>query len=220
MIPVLYIPTIVTLLNALFGFFAIIAALYGDIILAAACLLCAVVCDACDGRVARFFNVTSAFGGELDSLADAVSFCLTPPVILAAWQPGLVSPIGMIVLSMYLVCGLLRLAKFNITSVAQSRYFQGLPTPIGALIVASMCIRLSSEMFLLSLLYVLVLSIAFLMVSNVPFPTFKQFRGLSALLAAAVVLTLVYSPGIYLLVALIGFYFAAGIYTYFSKKLS
>ncbi len=194
MIPVLYIPAFITLLNALFGFFAIIAALYGDIILAAACLLCAVVCDACDGRIARFFNATSAFGGELDSLADAVSFCLTPPVILAAWQPAFVSPFGVAVLSLYLVCGLLRLAKFNITAVEQSRHFHGLPTPIGALVIASMCIRLSSEMFLLSLLYTVVVSIALLMVSSIPFPTFKQFRGLSALLAAAVVLTLLYSP--------------------------
>lgn len=204
------VPASITLLNALFGFFAIVALLYGSLSLAASFLLLAVVCDAFDGRVARLLQATSSFGSELDSLADAISFCLTPPVILLAFEPRLMSPLGLIVLSAYVSAGLTRLAKFNITSDEQVRYFQGLPTPIGSLIIGSIALRLPLERVPLWGIELFVAFMAFFMVSKIPFPTFKQFPGLAIVLGLSVLLTLFHALGIYLLLSIVAFYFLSG----------
>ncbi len=179
-----YIPTLCTLVNALFGFLAVIKALEGDFLSAAYCIVSAAIMDMIDGRVARFFGLTSAFGMELDSLCDAVSFCFVPAIVMYCWCLHTQGLLGIIVLALYLWCGLFRLARFNLSAAVDTRYFTGLPTTFSALCVASLLVYRPSldagsahaawhcwaSMVVISLL-------AVLMVSRVRFPACKHMQG-------------------------------------------
>lgn len=177
------IPFIFTFASAFFGFLSIINALEGAISTAAYLILLAALMDACDGRLARALGTTSSLGRELDSLCDAISFCLAPMVILYSSTVGVNSAIGIFASGVYLCAGLFRLAKFNLTSSEQSKYFQGLPTPIAAFFIASLVIytpwitsHACRVLLYHKVLPALVFCIAFLMVSSIPFPTGKEWR--------------------------------------------
>ena len=175
------IPFFFTFANALFGFLSIIQALEENYTAAIYCLMCAALMDLLDGRIARKMGTTSLLGAELDSLADAISFCLAPCILLYAWYPGTIGYTGIIALGLYISAGIFRLAKFNVTSEQQSTNFIGLPTPIAAFFVISLVlyshwILNHSLSFLLykRIPFILVASIAFLMISSIPFPSFKK----------------------------------------------
>jgi CDP-diacylglycerol--serine O-phosphatidyltransferase len=162
--------------NAFFGFCSIVAASGGDLVAAAYFIFLGALMDSLDGRIARFADLTSLLGLELDSLCDGVTFCLAPAFLMYQWQLRVLGTIGFLVCAFFLLMGLMRLAYFNITHKEQSEFFTGMPTPIAAcLLVALFFSRKNcaySFYFLMFILF-LILLLSILMVSKFPFPTFK-----------------------------------------------
>ncbi len=197
------IPFIFTFSNALFGFLSIIKTIEGNFMAAALCIVAAVIMDGCDGRLARYFNTTGELGSELDSLCDAISFCLAPSVLLYSWYLHNFNHVGLfsIALGLYLCAGLLRLARFNTLthdhSIDQSVFYVGLPSTIAAFFLAALIaydMVLSNSAFH-TLLTARVMGgltafLALLMISTIRFPVFKKmiFKGFSLLFIARVLL--------------------------------
>jgi CDP-diacylglycerol---serine O-phosphatidyltransferase len=132
-------PSMFTLGCLFFGFFGIIQAMNLRFDYAAACIFVAMVLDSLDGRVARMTKTQTAFGAELDSLADMVSFGAAPALIVYEWSlASLPSPrIALAAGFIYAACAALRLARFNVQiDVVDKRFFNGLPSPAAAAVVA------------------------------------------------------------------------------------
>ena len=125
-------------LAALFGgFYAIVMAMNGQFEAAAVGVFCAMVLDSLDGRVARMTHTQSAFGEQMDSLSDMVSFGAAPALIAYEWALRPLGRWGWIAAFVYCSCAALRLARFNVnTGVVDKRYFQGMPSPAAAALVA------------------------------------------------------------------------------------
>lgn len=123
---------------ALFGgFYAIVQAMNGHFEHAAVAIFVAMVLDGLDGRVARLTNTQSAFGAEYDSLSDMVSFGAAPSLVIYEWAMRDMGKIGWIAAFIYCAGAALRLARFNTNiDVVDKRYFQGLPSPAAAALVA------------------------------------------------------------------------------------
>lgn len=134
---VIILPSSMTLGNLFFGIFAMVAAARGDFIWAGWCIVFAAVLDLFDGRVARFTRTGSAFGGELDSLVDAISFGVAPAVImyhLFFSEPGW----NWIISFVYVTAVVLRLARFNVEQGGEAKkHFHGLPSPTAGMILAT-----------------------------------------------------------------------------------
>jgi CDP-diacylglycerol---serine O-phosphatidyltransferase len=132
-------PSLFTLGALFFGFFGIIQAMNLRFDYAASCVFVAMVLDSLDGRVARMTKTQTAFGAELDSLADMVSFGAAPALIVYEWAlSSLPSPrIALAAAFIYAACAALRLARFNVQiDVVDKRFFNGLPSPAAAAVVA------------------------------------------------------------------------------------
>ena len=131
-------PNLITTGNLFFGFFSIVKGLQGSFLWASGAILLAAIFDVLDGRVARMTKSTSEFGVQYDSLCDLVSFGLAPSLLM--YQAGLneLGRIGWIVCFLFLACGALRLARFNVQSSIgkASGDFTGLPIPMAAGVVA------------------------------------------------------------------------------------
>ncbi|QMV73131.1 CDP-diacylglycerol--serine O-phosphatidyltransferase [Comamonas piscis] len=125
-------------LAALFGgFYSIVMAMNGRFEAAAVGVFCAMVLDSLDGRVARMTHTQSAFGEQMDSLSDMVSFGAAPALIAYEWALRPLGRWGWIAAFVYCSCAALRLARFNVnTGVVDKRYFQGMPSPAAAALVA------------------------------------------------------------------------------------
>lgn len=120
------------------GFVAIVMALQGQFVEAAVAIVVAMVLDSLDGRVARLTNTTSDFGAQYDSLADMVAFGVAPALICYAWALEPLGRLGWIGAFLYVVGAALRLARFNtLIAIVDKRYFQGLPSPAAAALIAS-----------------------------------------------------------------------------------
>lgn len=191
----LFVPMLFTFSNACFGLFSIICALNNNYEAAAYCILCAAVMDAFDGRIARALKVQSVIGLQLDSLCDAISFCLAPAVLLYCWTVYDFGFLGLVVLATYLCCGLYRLAKFNVTADNQKQYFLGLPTPGAAFVVTALVLyqewlESNHVKFLFHKLWLvcLVFLIAYLMVSKIKFPAMKGKSQLCGLFGKVLLL--------------------------------
>jgi CDP-diacylglycerol--serine O-phosphatidyltransferase len=131
-------PNLLTILNMFFGFFAIVYSINGNFTWAAYAIVVGAVFDQLDGRVARATNTTSRFGAELDSLSDLVTFGMAPGLMLFLWSLEPFGRLGWLASFFYVACGALRLARFNVQSdTLEKGYFQGLPIPMAAGIVAS-----------------------------------------------------------------------------------
>jgi len=187
------------------GFYSIIASINGDFILAAISIMVAMLWDALDGRVARLTNTQSDFGAQYDSLADLVSFGVAPALLVYEWSLSDLGRIGWLAAFIFLACAALRLARFNTqVGISDKRYFQGLPSPAAAGVIASM-IWLKFWKFeyfdfgIVSLSYYIGVGItivcALLMVSNVRYYSFKEldskkasFRFLLAIVLSFIVL--------------------------------
>lgn len=131
-------PNLITTMNMFSGFVAIVMAIEGDFVFAAYAIVAAAVFDLLDGRVARLTHSTSKFGAEYDSLCDLISFGLAPSLVLFLWALKPFGRIGWLVSFLYTACGALRLARFNVqANIIEKAYFQGLPIPMAAGIVAS-----------------------------------------------------------------------------------
>jgi CDP-diacylglycerol---serine O-phosphatidyltransferase len=126
--------------GALFaGFYAIVQAMNSRFEHAAIAIFIAMVLDGLDGRVARITRTQSAFGAEYDSLSDMVSFGLAPALVIYVWALRDLGKLGWIAAFIYAVAAALRLARFNTQlEVADKRFFQGLPSPSAAALVAGL----------------------------------------------------------------------------------
>ncbi|MDR3606167.1 MAG: CDP-diacylglycerol--serine O-phosphatidyltransferase [Oligoflexia bacterium] len=174
------VPNFVTSANMFSGFYSIIAAIQGDFVIASWAILAAAIFDMLDGRIARLAKATSQFGVEYDSLSDLISFGMAPAILLHQWALMPFGRLGWLAAFLYLVCGALRLARFNVTTDKLPKgYFQGLPIPMAAGIVATFIIFLQNfdfESFPHWIVLLLTFALASLMVSTIPFPSFKELN--------------------------------------------
>ena len=132
-------PNLFTTAALFAGFFAIVQAMQGDFERSAMAIFIAMVLDGLDGRVARLTHTQSAFGAEYDSLSDMVSFGAAPALVIYEWALRDMGRLGWIAAFVYCVGAALRLARFNTTlEVMDKRYFQGLPSPAAAALVAGL----------------------------------------------------------------------------------
>ena len=207
-------PSIITTFALFAGFYSIVASINGDFTLAAISIMVAMLWDTLDGRVARLTNTQSTFGAEYDSLSDLVSFGVAPALLVYEWSLSDLGRFGWLAAFIYLACAALRLARFN-TQVGASdkRYFQGLPSPASAGVIASM-IWLKFWNFeyfdigVVSLSYYIGVAITILcgllMVSNVRYFSFKEFNSTDKasfrflLLTVLSLIVLLYKPNIVL----------------------
>jgi CDP-diacylglycerol--serine O-phosphatidyltransferase len=172
-------PNLFTLAALFGGFFAIVMAMNNRFEHAAIGVFCAMVLDSLDGRVARMTNTQSAFGEQMDSLSDMVSFGAAPALIAYEWSLKGLGRWGWIAAFVYCACAALRLARFNVnTSVVDKRFFQGLPSPAAAALVTGF-IWLMTELEVNPAtvawpMFAFALFAGLTMVSNVPFYSFKD----------------------------------------------
>ncbi|MCX7897088.1 MAG: CDP-diacylglycerol--serine O-phosphatidyltransferase [Rhodocyclaceae bacterium] len=132
-------PNLFTTAALFSGFFAIVQAMNGHFEAAAVAIFVAIIFDGLDGRVARLTRTQSAFGAEYDSLSDMVSFGAAPALVIYEWALKDLNKLGWIAAFIYCVGAALRLARFNTTlEVADKRFFQGLPSPAAAALVAGL----------------------------------------------------------------------------------
>jgi len=172
-------PNMITLAALFGGFYAIVMAINGRFDLATVAIFLSMVLDSLDGRVARMTHTQSAFGEQMDSLSDMVSFGAAPALIAYVWSLEGLGRWGWIAAFVYCACAALRLARFNVnTGVVDKRYFQGLPSPAAAALVAGFIwvatdygVRGSA---LVWPMFVLTLFAGLTMVTNLPFYSFKD----------------------------------------------
>jgi CDP-diacylglycerol--serine O-phosphatidyltransferase len=178
-------PNLFTTLGLFFGFYAIVAALKGRFDQASLAIFIAMIFDSLDGRIARMTNTTSPFGAEYDSLSDMVTFGVAPALVSYSWGLYPLGKIGWLVAFMYAAATALRLARFNTqVGIASKRYFQGLPCPAAAAVIAGMIwtghntFDIPGTHISIGIAIVTAL-MALLMVSNVPYYSFKEldFKG-------------------------------------------
>jgi CDP-diacylglycerol---serine O-phosphatidyltransferase len=161
------------------GFYGIIAAMNGNFHVAAWFILVASIFDALDGKVARMTGTTSRFGVEYDSLADLVAFGVSPGVLMYAWALKPFGKLGWLAAFLYVVCGALRLARFNVqVTTVESKRFVGLPIPAAAAMVSS-CVLLFYHLggtgtIRKASVLLLIYFLAFLMISNFRYYSFKD----------------------------------------------
>lgn len=175
-------PNMITLAALFGGFYAVVMAMNGRFDLATVGIFVAMVLDSLDGRVARMTNTQSAFGEQMDSLSDMVSFGAAPALIAYEWALKDLGRWGWIAAFVYCACAALRLARFNInTGVVDKRFFQGLPSPAAAALVAGLIWLATDagyvgmdERWLTWTMFGLTLFAGLTMVTNVPFYSFKE----------------------------------------------
>jgi len=194
------IPNLLTCSNLVFGFLAIVAAYQGELTAAALLVFTAMVADGLDGRVARYFGVSSEFGKELDSLCDAGSFGVAPAFIAYVYMLKDFGWIGAVIAAAFATCGSLRLARFNVMTGVVKGYFLGLPIPAAGCTVATFVMTGLKPAGWWFPLRVAVFS--YPMVSTVKYPDFKgkgeKIRPVPAVVAGLVGVYLVYLslPGV------------------------
>lgn len=166
------------------GFYSITSAMNGRFEAAAIAIFVAMILDGLDGRVARLTNTQSEFGVEYDSLSDMVSFAVAPALVMYLWAFESLGKLGLFAAFVHTAGGALRLARFNTqVEVADKRYFQGLPSPAAAAILAGgLWISLEYDYDIDSIKYlvlILTISTGLLMVSNFRYSSFKgiDFKG-------------------------------------------
>lgn len=186
-------PNLFTLAALFGGFYAIVMAINGRFDLAAVGVFCAMVLDSLDGRVARMTNTQSAFGEQMDSLSDMVSFGAAPAIISYVWALQSLGRWGWIAAFVYCACAALRLARFNVnTAIVDKRFFQGLPSPAAAALVAGF-IWLMNDLGVKGPtvawpMFALALYSGLTMVTNVPFYSFKDVHLKKSVPFAVIVL--------------------------------
>jgi CDP-diacylglycerol--serine O-phosphatidyltransferase len=176
-------PNLFTLAALFGGFYAIVMAMNGQFEKAAYGIFIAAVLDSLDGRVARMTNTQSAFGEQMDSLSDMVSFGAAPALIVYEWALNGLGKLGWIAAFVYCAGAALRLARFNTNiAVVDKRFFQGLPSPAAAALIIGYIWVMDDVGFkgvsridwLTWSAFALTLYAGLTMVTNVPFYSFKD----------------------------------------------
>jgi len=213
-------PNLITAGSLFCGFFALLRTLQEDFYTAAVFILASGLLDGMDGKIARYTNTTTRFGVEFDSLADVIAFCVAPGILVYAWALEPFGRMGWLAAFLFVVCGALRLARFNLQgSTVESRFFSGLPTPAAAGVIATGVLvfyeagdtGISRHLTVLIVTYLL----AFLMVSTFKYYGFKDielfrrkpFRWL--VIAILLLIVVAYAPE-YTLFGLFFAYFISG----------
>lgn len=190
-------PNLFTTAALFAGFYAITAALNGHFQTAATAIFVAMILDGLDGRVARLTNTQSAFGAEYDSMADMISFGAAPALVVYIWSLTNLGKLGWVAAFVHCAGAALRLARFNTQiGTADKRFFQGLPSPSAAAILAGfvwLCTEynvVGSDMWVSYATLGLAISTGLLMVSNFRYYSFKDvdLRGRVPFLKAIVVM--------------------------------
>lgn len=171
-------PNILTSLNMIAGFYAIIQTLNHNYMRAVWAVLLAVVLDGLDGMAARLTRGSSAFGLEFDSMADLISFGLAPTLFMYLWVLRPYGRIGWVAAFLFMACGVLRLARFNVQSHdLQKNRFLGVPIPMAAAqVVTTYLMTTHLELKARSAGPIVIITaylVAFLMISNLPYRSLK-----------------------------------------------
>lgn len=172
-----FLPNACTAANLFFGMCSILSTYEGNFFYGSVFILLALVADGLDGRVARALNVASEFGKEMDSLCDLGSFGIAPAFLAYAFCLHNFGEVGQAAAIIFALCGMWRLARFNVSTGEVHGFFMGLAIPAGGCIVATTTMLLSAmkiqpEHF--GMIYPISITIvAYLMISHVHYPNFK-----------------------------------------------
>jgi len=176
-------PNVMTTFGLFSGFLAIILATKGQYLESAIAIFVAMLWDGLDGRVARLTNTQSAFGEQYDSMADMLSFGVAPALLMYFWQFEQIGKIGWVGAFIYTASSALRLARFNTQiGIQDKRYFQGLPSPAAAALIAGLVwtkefIGITTyNQYLATISWVILVSAGVLMVSNIRYYSFKEIN--------------------------------------------
>ncbi len=209
-------PNFFTALSTFLGVMSIIASSQGKFEKAFVYILFSLVADGLDGRVARLTNTTSKFGVEFDSIADTVAFGVAPSMMLFFAIGENYGRFGALVSGLFVVFGAIRLARFNVTTgELDPRYFIGLPIPTAAVVLGSwimLDIKYQGHLDIVILSGALFL--AFLMVSNFRYPSFKKINlnknvAIKILVSIIIIASLIYLfpvEGIAIILSIYSFY--------------
>lgn len=216
-------PNLLTTAGLFSGFYAVIASMNHHFESAAVAIFIAMIWDGFDGRVARLMNAQSTFGAEYDSLADMVSFGIAPALVVYNWSLSGGGKLGWLAAFVYAAGGALRLARFN-SQIPDRRYFQGLPIPAAASLIAGM-VWMGQIYGLCSTFFAIIAGIltfvtGLLMVSNFRYRSFKDLawrNNVSFLVVLVVVLSFVVvslSPPVVLFTASLIYVISGPVLTY------
>ena len=171
------IPNMCTSSNLVFGMCSILSTYSGNLVWGSIFILLALVADGLDGRTARFFGVASEMGKEMDSLCDLGSFGIAPAFLAWAFVLHNHGFLGVVVAIFFAICGMWRLARFNVNASVVHGYFMGLAIPAGGNIVAMttlLFVELGIDPMAFGIVYPIVMAfVGWLMVSHVHYPNFK-----------------------------------------------
>ena len=171
------IPNMCTSSNLVFGMCSILSTYSGNLVWGSIFILLALVADGLDGRTARFFGVASEMGKEMDSLCDLGSFGIAPAFLAWAFVLHNHGFLGVVVAIFFAICGMWRLARFNVNASVVHGYFMGLAIPAGGNIVAMttlLFVLLGIDPMTFGIAYPIVMAfVGWLMVSHVHYPNFK-----------------------------------------------
>jgi len=188
-------PNLFTTAALFAGFYSIVAAMNARFESAAVAIFVAMILDGMDGRIARMTNTQSDFGVQYDSLSDMVSFGIAPALVVYQWSLSTLGKLGWLGAFIFAAATALRLARFNTQAAsADKRFFQGLPCPAGAAVIASLIWVVESREVvgggdILAFTFPLTILVGILMVSNVRYHSFKQIdlRGRVPFVAVLIV---------------------------------
>lgn len=223
-----FLPNTFTALNMGCGFTSIILATKGMYYPACMLLLLGAVFDSVDGRIARLTGTQSQFGEQFDSISDVISFGMAPALIIYFKYFQHLGRAGMVIAFFYLLCGALRLARFNANiSKIPSNYFQGLPIPGAALaVIGFVMITLEFDFGAYKSYYAAayVVFYSLLMVSNIPFNSFKNSdyvrrnkKKVLALILVILALVLIYEQ-LMIFIIISGYVLGCLVYNIFNKE--
>jgi CDP-diacylglycerol--serine O-phosphatidyltransferase len=176
------VPNLFTTGGLFAGFYSIICTLNHQYRMAAIMILVAQLCDMLDGRIARLTRATSSFGIQYDSLADLVAFGVAPGILVYQWALRTWGRWGWLAASLYVTCGALRLARFNVQIASvEKRHFVGLPIPAAADVIAATVLLYywlggEGETGKHIMMLLVIFAVAGLMVSEIKYYSFKEIR--------------------------------------------
>jgi len=209
-------PNLFTTASLFMGFYSIIASIQEKFFLAAIAILVSLVFDGLDGRIARMTNTTSRFGAEYDSLADLIAFGVAPSLLAYIWAMSFYGKLGWMAGFMFVACGALRLARYNIQiGLIDSKVFNGLPIPAAAAVIATTVMFFDfmgvEGTFHSPYMLIFVVILSLLMVSNIKYYSGKDMKLLARmpfmtfLVIVGILLIIIYKPEVMIFVIMLGY---------------
>ena len=209
-------PNLFTTASLFFGFYSIIASIGGDFTRAAMAIILSIILDGLDGKIARVTKTTSRFGGEYDSLSDLIAFGIAPAILAYSWALVSFGRYGWLAAFLFVVCGALRLARFNVQiDIIDSSVFNGLAIPAAAAVIATTVLFFYYLGGQGSFHHVSILAgtvaLSLLMVSNIKYYSFKDLNFFSRkpfmtfVLIICMLIVIILEPQIMLFVIALGY---------------